>query len=185
MPSPIPSPARSITVAARFQNTWAANYKKATERLGLPAKDDLYKFPDKALDPAISADSMFVGMRDGWYRADKNGRQTLARYFDIDSDDAYGAREIVNGDKTKVPSWANGVSIGNMIKGYHVKFLAALKAAWVEVEPPVPPPPIVLPDEEVPPEVIEGPPVPDGPATVTISFTVEAPPGVNVVVKQG
>ena len=81
-----------------------------------------------------------------------------------------------------------------MIKGYHVKFLAALKAAWIEVEPPPPPPPIVLPDEEgppveeVPPEVppdeglIEFPPKEN---TVTISLTIEAPPGVTVVVKQG
>jgi hypothetical protein len=77
---------------------------------------------------------------EGWFRSDSKGRQTFIRYFDDNTDDAYGAREIINGDKTKVPSWSNGVSIGNLIKGYHQKFLAALNAANVPAPAPEPEP---------------------------------------------
>ena len=44
-------------------------------------------------------------------------------------DNSYGAREIINGDKHIVPSGRGGVSIGNLIKGYHIDFLAALEAS--------------------------------------------------------
>jgi hypothetical protein len=126
------------------QLTWRDNYAKATKELGLKGDADLEWHAAMALDPQIAADVMFIGMRDGWFRSDSKGRQTLARYFSATVDDAYGAREIINGDKSKVPSWSNGVSIGNLIKGYHGKFLAALNASWVEDVAPTP--------EPVPPE---------------------------------
>lgn len=122
-----------------IQTTWADNYKKVTKELGLSGDDDLYWHPEQALDASISALSLYRGMAEGWYRASSDGkRQTLARYFNATTDDPYGAREIVNGDKSKVPSWSNGVSIGNLIKGYHTKFLSALRAAWIPE--PLPPP---------------------------------------------
>lgn len=126
------------------QLTWADNYKKATSKLGLKGDSDLYWNPAMALDPQIAADVMFKGMVEGWFRSSSDGRaQTLARYFNASTDDAFTAREIINGDKTKVPSWSGGVSIGNLIKGYHAKFLPALDMAWEEdhrePEPPVPP----------------------------------------------
>jgi len=68
-------------------------------------------------------------MEEGWFRSDKSGLQNLDRYFNETCDDSYGAREIINGDKHIVPSWSGGVSIGNLIKGYHINFLAALEAA--------------------------------------------------------
>ena len=71
-------------------------------------------------------------MAEGWFRGDEYGRQNLERYFNEDTDDPYKAREIINGDKSKVPTWSGGVSIGNLIKQYHVSFLAALEAALVE-----------------------------------------------------
>jgi hypothetical protein len=122
------------------QLTWRDNYAKATRELELEGEDDLEWHADRALDPAIAADIMFLGMAEGWFRGDSKGRQTLLRYFDIDTDDPYGAREIINGDKHIVPSWSNGVSIGKLIAGYHGHFLNALVAAdvpVVEAEPAV------------------------------------------------
>ena len=121
-----------------IQTTWSDNYKKAGKEIGLG--DELYRNPERMLEPKISADCLYQGMDEGWYRGDSKGRQTLARYFSDKVDDAYGAREIVNGDKSKVPSWSGGVSIGNLIKGYHSKFLTALKAAATEHPEPKPEP---------------------------------------------
>jgi putative chitinase len=121
------------------QLTWRDNYRKATKELGLKGDADLEWHADMALDPQIAADVMFLGMKEGWFRASSDGkRQTLSRWFNDTVDDAFQAREIINGDKTKVPSWSNGVSIGNLIAGYHKKFLAALEASSVA---PVPVPP--------------------------------------------
>ena len=90
-----------------------------------------------ALRADYAAAIMFVGMTEGWFRADRRGRrQTLARYFGGSVDDPVGAREIINGDKSKIPSWSGGVSIGNLIKGYHIQFLAALEAAAAAVSAP-------------------------------------------------
>jgi len=119
-----------------LQLTWAENYQKATKELGLKGDADLYWHPDMALDPQLAADIMFIGMKEGWFRASSDGqRQTLDRYFNDVVDDPYGAREIINGDKKTVPSWANGVSIGNLIAGYHRQFLAALEASAVYPDP--------------------------------------------------
>jgi hypothetical protein len=154
----------------KIQITWAENYVKASERLGLTGEQDLYRHPDMALDLAIATDNLMLGMIEGWYRSDSAGKQTLARYFDMDTDNAYGAREIVNGDKSKVPSWSSGVSIGELIKGYHLKFLAALQASWsAELEP----------DDVEPPQ-----PEPAETATITIVIKITATGPVNVAVEQ-
>jgi putative chitinase len=113
------------------QLTWDYNYKNATMRLSLSGDNDLYWHPDKALDAKISADVMFLGMQQGWFRPGNN----LDTYFSSSVDDAYNAREIINGDKKIVPSWSNGVSIGNLIKGYHGKFLSALNTSAMETPP--------------------------------------------------
>lgn len=114
------------------QLTWRDNYARATQRLGLSKTEhDLEWHADEALRPAIAAAVMFQGMEEGWFRSG----QTLSRYFDDDTDDAYGAREIINGDKKTVPSWSDGISIGNLIKGYHNKFFIALDAAYTVPAP--------------------------------------------------
>lgn len=143
------------------QLTWRDNYRKATQKLGLKGDADLEWHAAMALDPQIAADVMFRGMTEGWFRSDSKGAQTLARYFNATTDDAYGAREIINGDKTKVPSWSGGVSIGNLIKGYHGKFLTALKAAKIEQPVPEPEPPV---DVQI------------------VRLTVTVPPGIEVEV---
>jgi putative chitinase len=121
------------------QTTWYENYLKSTQALGLSGDEDLTLYPEKMLDPKISAAVMYRGMWEGWFRGDKDGRQTLLRYFDADTDDAFEAREIINGDKNLVPKWSGGVKIGTLIADYHTDFLAALVASWQE---PVVPDPV-------------------------------------------
>jgi len=157
------------------QLTWRENYKKATVELGLKGDADLEWHPEMALDPQIAADIMFVGMREGWFRKSSDGRpQTLYRYFNEDVDDPYNAREIINGDKKTVPSWSNGVSIGNLIKGYHQKFLAALEASWSDDAPapaPTPDPAADILDYQV--RVTDG----------AVAFDIAVRPGVAVAIK--
>src|SRR4030095_6095943 len=68
------------------QTTWGDNYKKSGQEIGLG--DQLYLHPDMMLNPKISADCMYQGMDEGWYRGDSKGRQTLSRYFNETKDDA-------------------------------------------------------------------------------------------------
>lgn len=125
------------------QLTWRDNYAKADKELGLEGDKSCEWHAENALNPEIAADIMFLGMAEGWFRGDTKGRQTLLRYFDGDTDDPFGAREIINGDKNIVPSWSGGKSIGRLIADYHDKFLEAVTAAWVE--PPVEPEPVPAP----------------------------------------
>lgn len=142
-----PDPVTGLAYYGRgdVQLTWAENYKKATTELGLTGEDDLYLHPERALDPTISANVMYFGMMQGWFRPPNK----LATYFNPSRDDPIGAREIINGDKNRVPTWSGGVSIGKLIAGYHTNFLAALEASWTDAPPapepgPVPPAPVVI-----------------------------------------
>lgn len=139
----VPDPETGQTYYGRgdVQLTWRDNYKRAASKLGLTGTpNDLEWHAEKALDPKISADVMFMGMSEGWFRTGKEGKpQTLSRYFSETVDDPYTAREIINGDKSKIPNWSNGVSIGNLIKGYHSKFLEALRESLIiQPSPPEP-----------------------------------------------
>ena len=139
------------------QTTWYENYLKTTRELGLTGVDDLTLHPEKMLVPAISAAAMYKGMWEGWYRRDSKGPHTLTRYFDHDTNNAFEAREIINGDKNIVPKWdAKKRKIGELIAEYHEKFLDALGKAWRE---PVMPPPDGEHEPEVPvtgePQVVE------------------------------
>jgi len=160
MPYGKPDPETKQTYYGRgfVQLTWRDNYVKATNELNLEGPDDLEWHAERALDPDI----MFLGMAEGWFRGDKQGRQTLLRYFDDNTDDSYGAREIINGDKHIIPSWSGGKSIGKLIADYHTDFLSALTAAYLPDEVPT------LPEPE--------------PLVVTVRITV--PPGVIVKVEQ-
>jgi hypothetical protein len=121
------------------QLTWDYNYKGASSRLGLNgSSDDLYWHPDRALDPVISADVMYSGMIEGWFRSPNS----LDDYFSPSRDDPYNARDIINGDKKTIPQWSNGISIGNLVAGYHRDFLSALNAA--ARDEPAPPEPAVI-----------------------------------------
>jgi hypothetical protein len=125
------------------QLTWKDNYKMMTPIIdplfpSIPV--DLVKSAAQALVPELAAAIMFEGMDRGTFRKDSKGPHNYQRYFSASTDDAYGAREIINGDKKTVPSWSGGVSIGNLIKGYHQHFLAALQGAAVEEPVPKPEP---------------------------------------------
>lgn len=122
------------------QLTWADNYKRADTEFGWTkgAGNSCYWKADLQLKPDVSARTGYLGMVEGWFRSDSKGRQTFIRYFSASVDDAFNAREIINGDRYTVPSWSNGVNIGNLIKGYHEKFLDALNDSFREE--PLPPP---------------------------------------------
>lgn len=151
------------------QLTWKDNYAKMTPQVDplFPTNPiDLVKKPQQALVPEIAAAIMFIGMDNGMFRKDKQGVHDYSRYFDADTNDPFGAREIINGDKTKVPSWSNGVNIGNLIKGYHNKFLSALEHAKAAHVPPVE---VVEPSEPVTEGVFVALTIPDG---VLVTVTV-------------
>lgn len=116
------------------QLTWRDNYARADKELKLGSSPNMPTtscewYADNQLKPNVAAATMFVGMAEGWFRGD-----TLSDYFQGEKDDPYNAREIINGDKHIVPSWSNGVSIGNLIKGYYMAFTAALNHAAAAVE---------------------------------------------------
>lgn len=90
------------------QLTGRRNYALASKKVGV----DLVGFPDRALEPAVAAAIMFVGMTEGWFTGKK-----LADYFGARTDWT-GARKIINGtDKAAT------------IAGYARAFHAALTAA--------------------------------------------------------
>ncbi|TGQ73218.1 hypothetical protein EN829_012395 [Mesorhizobium sp. M00.F.Ca.ET.186.01.1.1] len=98
------------------QLTHKANYKKAGDYVGA----DLVQSPDLALRLDYAAAVMFVGMVQGWFRSDAHGPHTLARYFNAHTNDAIGARRIINGYEP---------GVAEAIAGYHNRFLAALRPA--------------------------------------------------------
>lgn len=117
------------------QLTHKSNYQRATDELQLIGENDLVLYPDSALKVPIAAAVMFRGMTAGWFRTHEDGKpETLARYFSDDNDDPYNAREIINGDKTYVKSWAGGKSVGTLCADYHHKFLAALEASAIDID---------------------------------------------------
>lgn len=155
-----PDPQTGQTYYGRgdVQLTWIDNYRAMTPIVQAIFPDiavDLVNKPEQALDPDIAAAIMFEGMARGIFRGDSKGRQTFARYFSATVNDAYGAREIINGDKTRVPSWSNGVSIGKLLAGYHDKFLSALKASVRDVQPEPEPEPAPEPGPDIGPVRID------------------------------
>lgn len=113
------------------QLTWRDNYKRADTEFGWEGDDSCEWHAELQLDPDIAAKTGFRGMVNGWFRSG----HYFNRYFNDTIDDVYGAREIINGDKHIVPSWSNGVSIGNLVKEYYEDFMQALTKSTVEVEP--------------------------------------------------
>lgn len=139
-----PDPTTGQTYYGRgyVQLTWRDNYARADKALKLVDADSCEWHAQNALDEDIAARIMYFGMSEGWFRSDGKGPQTLERYFNDATDDPYGAREIINGDKHLVPSWSNGESIGELISGYYMSFTAAINAARKEDVEPAPRPPV-------------------------------------------
>lgn len=114
------------------QLTWRDNYARADTEMKLTDDASCELYADNALIPATAARIMWFGMSQGWFRSDSQGPQNLPRYFNDRIEDPYGAREIINGDKMIIPSWSDGVSVGNLVNGYYDKFLAALVTSRIE-----------------------------------------------------
>ncbi|MCA1370213.1 hypothetical protein I6F15_22825 [Bradyrhizobium sp. BRP14] len=96
------------------QLTWRENYRRAGDYVG----DNLVDNPELALRLDYAAAAMFVGMQEGWFRADSRGPHNLPRYFRHNIDDPVGARAIINGYEA---------GIAEAIARYHAKFLGALR----------------------------------------------------------
>jgi len=170
-----PDPQTGQTYYGRgfVQLTWRDNYAKSDDELGLEGDMSCEWHAENALHPLIAADIMFRGMIEGWFRGDSKGRQTLDRYFNDDVTDAWTAREIINGDKTKVPNWSGGVNIGNLIKGYYEKFLVALQDSLEEGE--------IVEGPVTPEEGEHPPPLPEAEELV-VKLAITVPAGVRVEV---
>lgn len=111
------------------QNTGRGNAIKATLRLnevfGLGL--DLVANPSQRGDPFVSAHSLFLGNREGWW----TGRK-LADYIDgIDEEHDEDFREYV-----RARAVVNGSDKAAKIAGYAIKFEDALKAAGYGVSVP-------------------------------------------------
>jgi putative chitinase len=89
--------------------TWEDNYRRAESELNR----ELVDHPELALDCLIASRIMFQGMSEGWF----TGRR-LDQYFNEDTDDPLGAREIINGHDQD-----------ELIASYHAAFLAAIEEA--------------------------------------------------------
>lgn len=91
-----------------IQLTWLENYQKMSPIVGV----NLAANPEKALEWPIALKIAFEGMLKGLFTGKK-----LSDYFNATTDDAIGARAIVN-----------GTDHAREIAQYHVSFLAALQA---------------------------------------------------------
>lgn len=132
------------------QLTWLDNYRDSSTDAGV----DLVRYPDKMLDPAISARVMIKGLLDGRWNGQGHG---LRHYLDMG--DLHGARRTVN----ITDKW-------DTIAGYHRAFLAAINAGGgVSAKRPDPVAPIMPAPVDVPDLVIDTRPAfvdhtPDKPA---------------------
>jgi hypothetical protein len=81
------------------QLTWEENYQRADDELDMDGS--LTSNPDRALEPGIASDVMRLGMEEGWFAGDKQGRHTLARHLPKQGDATEAAfkaaRRIING----------------------------------------------------------------------------------------
>lgn len=117
------------------QLTHKANYEKSGKKIGV----DLVANPARAMDPAVAAEILVLGSKDGWFTTKK-----LEDYITLQKSDFVGARRIINGtDKA------------SLIAGYAEKYDADLNAMGYGVTTTVP-----VPDTK---PVVISPPIPDDP----------------------
>jgi len=70
------------------QLTWERNYVKAGKELGM----DLTTDPKKVMEPAVSAEILVVGSRDGWFTGKR-----IDDYITLQRSNYRGARRVING----------------------------------------------------------------------------------------
>jgi len=126
----------------QVQLTWLKNYDASSA----DASYDLVAYPDKMLDPIISARVMIKGLLDGRWKGAGKG---IAAYLPTNGpDDLKNARRTVN----ITDKW-------DLIAGYYKAFLSAIQeAGGIPVDAPAPQPVPVQPK----PVTIEPQPVPGG-----------------------
>ena len=100
------------------QITGKGNYRDWSNRLGV----DLVSNPERATEPAIAAKIIVQGMRDGTFTTEK-----LGDYIDGSQQNFYGARAIVNGDKSYVTNIYNPKTNGQGIAEIAQRYLNILK----------------------------------------------------------
>ena len=150
------------------QLTWEANYKKASDELGLPLllsnppKSYFVGNPEELLNPKYAAPILVIGMAEGWFTGKK-----LSTYITLGKSDFQGARRIINGtDKAA------------LIAGYAEKYDDLLKAEGYGEAPTIKPSVA----KDLPAEPAQNATVTtvDGPkkdeTTVIIAKTPQAPP---------
>jgi murein DD-endopeptidase MepM/ murein hydrolase activator NlpD len=103
------------------QLTWADNYKRVGQAIGL--QTSLYDRPDRALDRPPAVQILYRGMIDGLYTPG----QALPKYFSPLKEDWVNARKIVN-----------GLDKADQIADYGKSYLGALRvtAAVADATPP-------------------------------------------------
>lgn len=104
------------------QLTHSYNYEKAGARLGVGKA--LYDQPDRVMEPGIAGRILLTGMIAGSFRP---AHGSLVDYFNGAEQRWFEARDLINGDKHKVPKWTNGKSLGELIAGYGRAFRGALR----------------------------------------------------------
>lgn len=115
------------------QLTGRRNYQLASTKLGV----DLVANPERALEPIIAAQIMFVGMAEGWFTGKK-----LFDYFNGKTD-WVNARRIINGtDKAE--------TIASYARAFHGALTKAQSAD------PVPPPPVLPVPDPLQPDMPDG-----------------------------
>ena len=120
------------------QNTGRANAAKATRRInelfGLGI--DLVADPSKRGDPFVSAVSLFLGNREGWWTTKR-----LGQYIKPGSTDYWNARRVVNGTDaaSKIKGHAQAFERALLAAGYDRRARVAEKAAGKAVERVSPP----------------------------------------------
>lgn len=132
------------------QNTGRRNAAFATKRLnevfGLGI--DLVRDPEKRGDPFISAHSLFLGNKEGWW----TGKDLLDYIDDKDEDDAEDLREFINARRV-----VNGTDKAEKIGRHALEFEKALKAAGYAQRSVAAPAPIPTPKPTPAPPVADTP----------------------------
>jgi hypothetical protein len=95
------------------QLTWEANYRRASEELGV----DFVAQPEKLLEAKFAVKILVIGMLEGWFTGKK-----LSDYVTLQKSDFLNARRIVNGvdRKAEIAAFATQYDQALIADGYGV-----------------------------------------------------------------
>jgi len=155
------------------QLTWEANYKKASDELGLPMlltnppKSYFVGNPEELLNPKYAAPILVIGMAEGWFTGKK-----LSTYITVGKSDFIGARRIINGtDKASlIAGYAQQYDDLLMAEGYDISGPSVSPAVTPSVERDLP----AAPAQNATVVTVDGPKKDE--TTVVITKTPQSPP---------